>query len=727
MAKETTYFQLNNELNIVKNNKIQLNKDKEAVKAFFEEHVKPKSYFSKDVKLKDKLDFLTKNNYIDKKVISMYTEEFLEKIFSISVNKNFKFNSFLGAYKAYNQYVLKTDDGEKYLESFEDRAVFTSLTLANGDENLAVSILNEILDRRFQPATPTFSNAGKARRGEFVSCFIINVEDNMSSIGRSINSSLQLSRIGGGVGIVLTDIRASGDPIKGIPGLSDGVIPIMKLYEDSFSYANQLGTRNGSGAVYLNIFHPDIMDFLSTRKENADEKVRVKMLSLGIVVPDKYYELIKNDSDMYLFSPYSIEKEYGVPMSELDITKEYDNLVKNDNIIKKKIKARELETEISNLQNESGYPYVLNIDHVNRANPIHGVIRGSNLCSEIHQVSKKSKINEDQTYEELGTDISCNLGSTNVEKMMEAKDFGYSIETMFKALNYVSESTNIESVPTVKNGNDLYRSVGLGAMNLHGYLAKNKIHYGSEEALEFTSAYFMLLNYWTLVASNKLAMKTKKTFYEFELSDYASGKYFDDYLERINKYPNKNYQFKSEKVKNLFKNIYIPTLDDWMKLKNKIIVHGLYNSYRLAVAPTGSISYISEATASIHPITNRIEERLEGKRGKAYYPAPGLSDETIPYYISSYDMDQRKIIDTYAEASKHIDQGASMTLFLREDLPEGLYEWKENSLYPTKKTTRDLNILRNYAWKKGVKSIYYIRTHTDGEEIGANECESCSI
>jgi ribonucleoside-diphosphate reductase alpha chain len=156
--------------------------------------------------------------------------------------------------------------------------------------------------------------------------------------------------------------------------------------------------------------------------------------------------------------------------------------------------------------------------------------------------------------------------------------------------------------------------------------------------------------------------------------------------------------------------------------------HGIYNAYRLAVAPTGSISYVNEATASIHPITQRIEERTEGKRGKVYYPVPYLSDKTIPYYKSAYDIDQRKIIDTYATAQKHVDQGLSMTLFMRSNLPENMYEWKSNSEYPTEKTTRDLSILRNYAWKNGIKSVYYIRTFTkDGTTIGANECENCSI
>lgn len=241
MKKETTYFQLNNQLNIVKDNKIQLGKDKEAVEAFFEEEIKPNMFFDESVSGKEKTKWLVENDYIEKDILNKYDEKFLDVIFEQSKKKAFKFNSFLGAYKAYNQYVMKTDDGKKYLESFEDRAVFTALTLANGDEKLALEIMDKILKREYQPATPTFLNAGKARRGEFVSCFIINVEDNMSSIGRSINSSLQLSKIGGGVGIILTDIRASGDPIKNTPGLSDGVIPIMKLYEDSFSYANQLG------------------------------------------------------------------------------------------------------------------------------------------------------------------------------------------------------------------------------------------------------------------------------------------------------------------------------------------------------------------------------------------------------------------------------------------------------------------------------------------------------
>lgn len=334
---------------------------------------------------------------------------------------------------------------------------------------------------------------------------------------------------------------------------------------------------------------------------------------------------------------------------------------------------------------------------------------------------KESIIRNDQTYELLGNDISCNLGSTNVTNLMASPDFGKSVKTMLRALTYVTDSSNIDAVPSVRNGNDMYHSVGLGVMNLHGYLAKNKIHYGSPEALEFTDAYFMLLNYWTLVESNNISKETNQTFYEFGKSKYADGSYFNMYLQD-------DFQFKFDSAAKLFKGVFIPSKQDWETLKQSVMEHGIYNAYRLAVAPTGSISYVNEATASIHPITQRIEERTEGKRGKVYYPVPYLSDETIPYYTTAYDTDQRRIIDTYAVASKHVDQGLSMTLFLRSELPEGMYEWKENSEYKTKKTTRDLSILRNYAWKQGVKSVYYIRTFTeDGSEIGANACENCSI
>lgn len=376
--KEFTYFKLNNQLNIPKDGRIQLEKDWEASKAYFLEYVNPNTVFFHT--LDEKLDYLIENDYIKEDFLNLYSRAFIKKLFQKIYKNKFRFRSFMGAYKFYEQYAMRTDDKERFLERYEDRLAFNALSLSNGDMNMAMDLADELINQRYQPATPTFLNIGKKRAGEMVSCFLLNVEDTMNSIGRSINSALQLSKLGGGVGISLSDIRANNDPIKGVYGLADGVVPIMKMFEDAFSYANQGGARDGAGVVYLNIFHPDVIDFLSVRKENADEKVRIKTLSLGLVVPDKFYELIKKNDFMYLFSPHDVAKEYGVPFSQVDITKEYDNMVANERIHKTKIKARELENEISNLQNESGYPYIINIDTANGANPLNGKIIMSNLC-----------------------------------------------------------------------------------------------------------------------------------------------------------------------------------------------------------------------------------------------------------------------------------------------------------------------------------------------------------
>src|SRR5690606_7186204 len=263
-------------------------------------------------------------------------------------------------------------------------------TLADGDEQFALSLVDEIIAGRFQPATPTFLNAGTTARGELVSCFLLRIEDNMESIARGINSALQLSKRGGGVALSLTNLREAGAPIKQIENQSSGIIPVMKLLEDSFSYANQLGARQGAGAVYLHAHHPDIMRFLDTKRENADEKIRIKTLSLGVVIPDITFELAKNNEDMYLFSPYDVERIYGMPFSEISVSEKYREMVEDKRIRKKKIKAREFFQIIAEIQFESGYPYIMFEDTVNRANPIAGRITMSNLCSEILQVSEAS-------------------------------------------------------------------------------------------------------------------------------------------------------------------------------------------------------------------------------------------------------------------------------------------------------------------------------------------------
>ena len=700
-----SYHELNAQLNLYdEDGNVQFHKDKEAAKAYFLDNINQNTVFFHS--LEEKLNYLVENDYYEKELLDMYSPEFVKELFVKVYGQEFRFESFLGAYKFYTQYALKTFDGERYLERFEDRVVMNALMLAQGDMIQATKLAMEIISGRFQPATPTFLNAGKKQRGEFVSCFLLRIEDNMESIARAVNSSLQLSKRGGGVALNLTNVRETGAPIKKIQNQSSGVVPVMKMLEDAFSYANQLGARQGAGAVYLHAHHPDIMKFLDTKKENADEKTRIKTLSLGVVVPDITLDLARNNEDMYLFSPYDVERVYGVPMTDISITEKYQELVDNAEIRKTKIKARTFFERIAELQFESGYPYIVYEDTVNKANPIEGRINMSNLCSEILQVNTATTYNADLSYDEIGNDISCNLGSLNIAKAMESPDFGLSVETAIRALTAVSDLSYIESVRSIAEGNKKSHAIGLGQMNLHGYLGKEHIHYGSEEALDFTNIYFYTVVYHALRASNLLAKEKGETFVNFENSTYASGEFFDKYTEQ-------EWKPVTARAAELFEKngIQIPTQDDWKKLKKSVMKHGIYNQNLQAVPPTGSISYINNSTSSIHPIASKIEIRKEGKLGRVYYPAPYLNNENMEYFTDAYEIGPDKIIDTYAAATQHVDQGLSLTLFFKDTA-----------------TTRDVNRAQINAWKKGIKTIYYIRIRQlalEGTEV--ENCVSCML
>ena len=700
-----SYHELNAMINLWDaDGKLQLHKDKDAARAYFLDHVNQNTVWFHDIE--EKLDYLVENEYYEKEVLEQYDADFVKEAFKYAYSFKYRFEAFMGAYKFYTGYALKTFDGERYLERFEDRVVMNALTLGQGDPEMVKLLIEEIISGRFQPATPTFLNAGKKQRGEFVSCFLLRIEDNMESISRAINSSLQLSKRGGGVALNLSNLRELGAPIKKIEGQSSGVIPVMKMLEDAFSYANQLGARQGAGAVYLNAHHPDIMRFLDTKRENADEKTRIKTLSIGIVIPNITMELAKAGEDMYLFSPYDVERIYGVPFGDISVTEKYQEMVDDSRIKKTKIKARELFERIAELQFESGYPYIMYEDTVNDANPVAGRINMSNLCSEILQINTPSAFNEDSSYSFVGRDINCNLGSLNIARAMDGGNLGKTVEAAVRALSSVSDLSDIKSVPSIAEGNKRSHAIGLGQMNLHGYLGREHIHYGSEEGLDFTNIYFYTVLFHALSASNKIAKERNEVFHGFYESKYSSGEFFEKYVTQ-------EWKPATAKVEKLFADagIKVPTQDDWKKLKKSIQTHGIYNQNLQAVPPTGSISYINNSTSSIHPIASKIETRKEGKIGRVYYPAPYLSDDNMEYFEDAYEIGPEKIIDTYAVATQHVDQGLSLTLFFKDTA-----------------TTRDVNRSQIYAWRKGIKTIYYIRIRQlalEGTE--AEECVSCML
>lgn len=700
MSTPLSYTDYNAALNLYdKDGKIQFDMDKEAARQYFLQHVNQKTTFFHD--LEEKHKFLLENDYYEKEFLDLYDFEDVKSLYKRAYAKKFRFPTFAGAYKFYTSYALKTFNGENYLERYEDRVVICALYLANGDLNMATELVDSIMSGQFQPATPTFLNAGRKQRGELVSCFLLRTEDSMESISRAINSSLQLSKRGGGVALLLTNLRETGAPIKKVEGQSSGVVPVMKLLEDAFSYANQLGQRNGSGAVYLHAHHPDIEIFLDTKRENADEKIRIKSLSLGIVVPDITFELARDNKDMYLFSPYDVERVYGKPMSDISISEHYWDMVDNPEITKRKIKARAFFQMVADVQIQSGYPYIVFEDTVNKANPIEGRINMSNLCSEILQVNTPSTYQRNLNYDTVGRDISCNLGSLNVARVMQYGNIAEVVDTAMRALTNVSLMTDIQEVPSIANGNDKSHSVGLGAMNLAGYFGQERIFYGSEESIDFTNMFFYTVNYHSLVASNKIAIEKDESFEGFENSEYANGSYFTKYIEQ-------EWAPATEKVATLFREagIAIPTQEDWKALAASVQEKGLFNAYRLAIPPTGSISYLNYATASIHPISQKIEIRKEGKLGRLYVPAFGLTNDNLEYYQDAYELGNAKVCDVYAAATQHVDQGLSLTFFYTEGA-----------------TTRDYIKAMKDAWMKGIKTIYYSRIRA--QALGTTDVEGC--
>ena len=679
--------------------------DKEATKQYLENHIEPR--MKKFASLEEKLAYLVDNDYYDKKVLDLYTAKFIKEIFKLAYAQNFSFLNFMGAAKFYKAYALKTNDNKQFLERFEDRAVMNALFLADGNEELALNLVKDIISNRFQPATPTFLNAGKKRRGEYISCYLLRVEDNMESISRAISTSLQLSKRGGGVALCLTNLRELGAPIKKMKNLSSGIIPVMKLLEDSFSYANQLGQRQGAGAVYLSAHHPQIMQFLDTKRENADEKVRIKSLSLGVVIPDITFELAKENKKMALFSPYDIKREYGKPMSDISITKEYQNLLNNPRIKKTFISARKFFQTIAEVQFESGYPNIMYEDTVNRRNPQKklGRIVMSNLCSEIAQVNTPSTYNEDLSFNKTGYDVCCNLGSLNIAAAMNSADkLGSLVSDSVQALNRVARSSDLDCAPSIEKGNKANRAIGLGAMNLHGFLATNHIYYDSPEAVEFTGIFFYTIAYHAFKESNKLAEKYG-AFKGFKDSSYASGDYFKKFIDE-------EVSPKTDKIKEIVAKykLVIPTKEDWEELITKIKKTGIANANLLAVAPTGSISYLSSCTPSLQPVVAPVETRKEADLGRIYVPAYKINKDNYEYYEKgAYEVGPNAIIDITAAAQKYVDQSISLTLFVEDNA-----------------TTRDLNKAYIYAFKKRCNSIYYVRVRekvlAGSENLTADEC-----
>lgn len=708
------YIILNNKVNQKdKNgNYINLELDKQAVREYFLNNVNQNTVFFHS--LEEKLDYLVENGYYDKKVLDKYTMEEIKEVFKLAYSKKFRFRSYLGAFMFYDRYALRTTDKERILERYEDRLSMIALTVGrNVDETK--EFLNILINRQLQPATPIYMNSGKLRAGNMVSCFILSLNDDLESIGYTFNSIMKLSQLGGGVGIVGTDIRARGETIKGIENSASGILPPAKVMEDLFSYVNQLNLRSGSGSLNLSIFHNDIQELINSKKVNADEKLRLKTLSICIVIPDKFMEILKDNSTKYYYTfyPKNIYDVYGIELSQLNMSEWYDKLLEDKRIKKTQRNKLQILQEIIRTQAESGYPYIMFEDNVNKENNLReiGKIVGTNICVEISQIMTKNNISQNPYIEknEFGYDVNCVLSSLNLVELFNYKsDYERKniIISSIKFLSNVSDLINIESVPSVKKANDELHSVGLGVMNLQGLFVKNGIDYESEEAKDLTNAIFNYIRYYSLYASMEIA-KERGKFVGFEKSDYASGKALKKYINGT-----VDLEVKTDKVKELLynMNILIPTVDEWKKLNEEIMKYGIYNAYQMAIAPNQSSAYIMEATPSVQPVSNIVEVRDYGY-SQAIYPMPYLTNENKHLYKNAYEVDQLKMLDLMAIIQQYVDQAISIVVNVKSDT-----------------TLKERAKIITYAWQKGIKSLYYWRTQK--QSIMANKepiCESCSV
>ena len=692
------HIELNNAITQQVDGFYDLAKDKEALAVYLEEVDSKTKRFPNEL---ERLSWLVENDfYFD--CFALYDEHFLKEITKKAYSYNFEFTSYMAATKFYEGYALKTNDKKQYLENYEQHMVIVALYLAQGDNYFALELLDSLMRQLYQPATPTMMNAGRSRGGELVSCYLLSVDDSLNSINYNESVARTLSKNGGGVALNLSRLRARGESIQDVEGCAKGVLPVAKSLEYSFQYADQLGQRPGAGAVYLNVFHADLPEFLDTKKVNADEGLRLATISTGIIILDKFMHLARTNEPFYMFYPHNVFKHYGVHLDDMDMTKMYDVLVADPRIKKREGSAREILNQIAKMQLQSGYPYLMFRDNANKAHALKdiGDVKISNLCVEIQQLQEVSEIGNLGELEgwDIKRDISCNLGSLNIANVMEAKDIYGAVFPAMKALTAVSNMSHVQGAPGVAKANDELHSVGLGVMNLHGYLAKNLIRYDSEEAKEFADVFFAAMNYYSILASMHIARKTKKTFKDFDKSEYAKGEYFV-------KYTTHDHLPVSPIVKDLFEGIELPTREDWAQLARRVKKHGLYHAYRLAIAPTQSISYVQNATSSVMPIVDLIERRAYGN-SETYYPMPFLDEMTALVYQSAYQIDQMKLIDLVSVIQEHVDQGISTILYVNSTI-----------------STRELARLYAYAHHKGLKSLYYTRNKL----ISVEECTSCSI
>jgi ribonucleoside-diphosphate reductase, alpha subunit len=657
------------------------------------------SHYEKEwhiVDFKSKIEVLTKANLYGEYILENYSSDDideLEKYIDDSRDELFTYSSLDLVYKRY----LICDSHKKVIETMQEMFMGIAMHLAIPEKDrvsFAKKVYDVLSNLKATVATPTMSNARKPFH-QLSSCFIDTVPDTLKGIYRSIDNFAQVSKHGGGMGLYFGKVRASGSDIRGFKGVAGGVIRWIKLANDTAVAVDQLGVRQGSCAVYLDVWHRDIPEFLNLRTNNGDDRMKAHDVFPAICFPNLFWRLAKENinSNWYLFCPHEVKEVMGFCLEDYygeEWEEKYKLCVKEPRLDKRVLTIKDLVKLILKSQVETGTPFIFNRDNANNTNPNShkGMIYSSNLCTEIMQNMKEildtdEKILQIDGEDHVVTDVKagdfvvCNLASLvlgNID-LQNDEEMEFVVSTMIRALDNVID-LNYYPTPFAKITNAKYRAIGLGTSGYHHALVKNKIMWQTEEHLEFMDKVYEKINYYAIKESSKIA-EEKGSYKYFEGSEWQTGKYFEK----------REYNSKG-----------------WIELKEQVAKNGLRNAYLLAVAPTGSTSIIAGTTAGVDPVMMRYF--LEEKKGSIIpRVAPDLTPETFWLYENAHEVDQTWSIKAGGIRQRHIDQGQSLNLYITTDY----------------KMSQILNLLI-LSCEVGLKSIYYIRS----KSLDIDECDSCS-
>lgn len=647
--------------------------------------------------LYDKIRYLTDKGLYGDYILAHYSRAEIQEAETFIRKERDELFTYSGLELLLKRYVIRSHAGTP-LETPQEMFLGISLHLAMNEENNRMHWVRRFYDTlssmEVTMATPTMSNARKPHH-QLSSCFIDTVHDSLDGIYRSIDNFAKVSKSGGGMGLYFGKIRATGSTIRGFQGAAGGVIRWIRLVNDTAVAVDQLGMRQGAAAVYLDVWHKDLPEFLQIRTNNGDDRLKAHDVFPAVCYPDLFWRLAEEniDSKWYLMCPHEILTTKGYSLEDYygeEWEKRYYDCVNDPRISKRTVTVKDIIRLVLRSAVETGTPFTFNRDTVNRMNPNKhaGIIYCSNLCTEIAQnmsciqhISTTVNVENGQTVvvttTHPGDFVVCNLASLSLGNLPVEDDeyMERTVETAVRALDNVID-LNLYPLEYAKLTNNKYRSIGLGVSGYHHMLAKRGIQWESEAHLKFADEVFERINYAAIKADTNLAAE-KGSYSLFENSDWHTGEYFE-------------------------KRGYVS--EKWQELRKTVASQGMRNAYLLAIAPTSSTSILSGTTAGVDPVMNRFF--LEEKKGSMLpRVAPELSMKTWWYYKTAHTIDQTWSVRASGIRQRHIDQAQSMNLYITNEF-----------------TMRQVLKLYLEAWRSGVKTIYYIRS----KALEVEECESCS-